>query len=193
MRGTCVLNEAQISRIITMGSRTVIAPVKTRYRRSDTFIDQCADDPAWGILDCPFKPGDLLAVRETWNVCLLGDIPYLCFRASGRNREPGTPISFDLYEELSRKTAAVFGSWRSARSMPAKIARLKIKIFSVNQLKRSQICDCDILDSLGLDPWGPIEDAKEFWDKSFARKFRWDKDPSMWVYKIEPSLYGEAL
>lgn len=149
-------------------------------------------DGEWGIKS-PYKPGDILYVRETW--CRLTDWD---------EQYPDDPSELEVvyYRADYDDGFASLAKWRPSIHMPKKAARifLRVKNVRVERLQditeedaRSEGC-IDYHDKMGD---GKFEDVIEFdltardafsylWDTLNAKRgYGWDANPWVWVIEFE--------
>lgn len=129
----------------------------------------------------PYKVGDVLWVRETWNKAC-GNIP--CDMGMCQDKE-GYIYKADIYGDVPVK------SWKPSIHMPKEAARLFLKVTDV-RVERLQ----DINYVHG-DIWAEgipaVHDRNseenafiELWDSINAKRgYGWDKNPFVWVISFE--------
>ena len=156
-----------------------------------------------GIMECPYQPGDILYVRETWSFitcaecisaeshsdfnsdgccipisgkdCLMGECGCFIYRANyGTTEDDSFPPSMF--------------KWRPSIHMPKEAARIWLEVKGV-RVERVQ----DIVGSKDVFREGCPENEKHdalnwfvsLWDKIYAKKgFGWDVNPWVWVIEF---------
>lgn len=142
-------------------------------------------DGEWGIKS-PYKPGDILYVRETWAKRIHSDNRY--------------------YYKADNNLGAIFNreddKWRSPIFMPREAARLFLKVTSVKVERLQDITEEDARSEGCIDYHdkmgdGKFEDVIEFdltardafsylWDTLNAKRgYGWDANPWVWVIEFE--------
>lgn len=143
----------------------------------------------------PYKPGDILYVRETWapycintKYCpnsLLGHAEY-CFKAS-----PDSTI-YGCVDEFRCR-------WRPSIHMPKEAARIFLRVKRVS-VERLQTIEAAAIRAEGLAPRvKPLvqADFREIWNKTIKPAERdfygWEANPWVWVIEFERISKEEAL
>lgn len=136
-----------------------------------------SDDGEWGI-KCPYQPGDILWVRETWQKC---GTTYI-YRADKENR--GSAAYYNEYANLNK-------GWRPSIHMPREAARLFLRVVNVRAERLQDItesdakaegCDANIPDGMP----SAVAWFHEVWERLHAnRGFGWNTNPWVWVYTFE--------
>lgn len=116
-----------------------------------------------GIKYCPYKVGDILYVRETWNQCYDGSFVY---------KADSKPNS----------------GWRPSIHMPREAARLFLRVADVKVERLQEITEEDATKEgfeSSLDPYTPaIWKFIDVWDGIYLyRRQGWTENP--WVFVIE--------
>lgn len=130
-----------------------------------------------GIKYPPYRPGDILYVRETW-------APWS--RAEGIMPE----IHYKADEETLQGV-----KWRPSIHMPKEAARIFLRVQDV-RVERLQDIDDDEALKEGCGIWGdvdwvafPAEDFKRVWDTTIKPADRslygWDVNPWVWAIEFE--------
>lgn len=130
-------------------------------------------------IDCPYQPGDLLWVRETW---------------------AGLPPFHNLHPEIERYIYKADGDatplkWKSPRFMPKAAARIWLEVTSVRVERLQEITAEDIrsegLTSMAvhcLDYEIAVVEYQLLWDSINAKRGHgWDTNPWVWVIEFERS------
>lgn len=143
----------------------------------------------------PYRPGDILYVRETW--CLRFDGEKYFYKADKHTpREEKRLIDYDHV------------SWKPSIHMPKEAARVFLKVTNVRVERLKDMTDKDALkegaqgvkcDHAGLGAYGctdcmntgwlepPMLEFMEIWDSTIKKhdldRYGWDANP--WVYAIE--------
>lgn len=111
----------------------------------------------------PYRPGDILYVRETWTT-LLGSYLYKA------NQKPGMKNP---------------GKWRPSIHMPREAARIFLRVTDV-QVERLRDIDDDGIIAEGLEIGAPFD---ELWDSTIKPADRalygWEASPWVWVIQFE--------
>ena len=117
----------------------------------------------------PYRPGDILYVRETWNT-LIGDLIY---RA-------------DQKPEFKNP-----GKWRPSIHMPREAARIFLRVMDVRVERLRPISDTACMAEGITCAWNvDLPDAfAEMWDSTIKPADRtlygWDANPWVWVIEFE--------
>ena len=182
--------------------RALLAGNKTQTRRpiipQPTFINgngwwqnhPFGRETTMGMLEHgPFRPGDVLYVKETWvSFTSDGEKGYL-YKA-----DP----AFDNYEPRDSGW-----KWRSPTFMPQSAARIFLKVTNVTAEKLWDIREADAIaegiqhkcgdctecegESAGNDCTDYRLAFSKLWDSIYAKKpeYQWDKNPYVWVISFE--------
>ena len=152
-----------------------------------------SDDGEYGC-KAPYKPGDVLWVRETW-----AEISTQNFRQGGYDQ-------FILYRADKYKEIPSDITWRLSIHMPREAARLYLRVtdvraervqdISTSNCEREGIAsDIDRFNGL-MTPhhdWIVGEFAR-LWDTLNAKRgYGWDSNPWVWVYEFERVERGAEL
>lgn len=117
----------------------------------------------------PYRPGDILWVRETWN-CL--PIP-----------EPLRGTSKTYWYKADG--AAPEDKWRSPYHMPREAARIFLRVTGVRVERLQEIDDCGVV-AEGLEIGCYFD---ELWNRTIKPKDRplygWEANPWVWVIEFE--------
>ena len=153
--------------------------------------DNCFIDFAY-TAKAPYRPGDILYVRETFRIDYLSNIP-----GSGRihYKADDTYADFSFsparYEMMRR--AQLKPGWRPNENMPHEAARIFLRVTDV-RVERVQDIDDDGVVAEGLNIGDPFD---ELWDSTIKPADRalygWDANPWVWVIEFERITREEAL
>ena len=130
---------------------------------------------------CPYKPGDILWVRETW--CTHEDMADV-FENQLR---PGYYYKAnEIGKEWVNDREIV--KWRPSIFMPREAARLFLKVKTVRVERLQDITAHDAIRE-GMEsvmPFDTVDEFKELWDNLNAKRgYGWDTNPWVWVYEFE--------
>lgn len=180
-------------------ARAILASRKTVTRRLVKFKE--GQNPQWSgyvpdgpvlygshnipAVKAPYKPGDVLYVRETWKCNEAGYPPSHCtieYKAGGVEK---------FGEVLALPTAK--GEWKPSIHMPKEAARifLRVKQVRVERLNAMQEEDAiaEGFPDLGVDADSPLERFATLWDKTIDKQQRdtygWWANPWVWVIEFE--------
>jgi len=154
----------------------------------------------------PYKPGDVLYVKETWNYCT--------------EAEQAFHSTSDLINGYCYKASFIFEQvvdveWRSPIYMPRDAARIFLKVtdVSVERLQDISVEDCikegacmqGQIENMGIYhsthygcKWEDVSDEekakaprhffKEIWDGTYAKRdggiYKWENNPYVFVYEF---------
>ena len=163
-----------------------------------SFTDKFGDYPS--IDDCPYQPGDVLYVRETWKPedYQLIDGIWSCaivYKAGGLNGRVHWPEGSDSIYDLCLV-------WHSPVAMPREAARLFLRVTDVRVERLNQITNNDILregfrsesckicvhdGGSGCDHcFAILNPFRKSWDARNAKRgYGWDSNPWVWVIEFE--------
>ncbi len=147
-----------------------------------------ADYPEWGtyptIDDAPYRPGDILYVRETF----FEYKGHFYYKADGK------------HEGLARM--GIYFKWRPSIHMPCKAARIFLRVTDVRVERLQDINDDEALKEgfgyFGAVDWikSPFYDFRDTWDTLLKPKDRalygWVANPWVWVIEFERVSREEA-
>ncbi len=122
-------------------------------------------------VEAPFKVGDILYVRETWNIN-----PVWVFGGSSDNLPPKE--SKYIYKATNSKFT---GGWKPSIHMPKEAARLFLKVTSIRAERLKDITDEGCLS----------EGIREFTKDGVVKKY--DTEPNMHTWKKMPRTPREAF
>jgi len=124
-------------------------------------------------IKCPWQPGDILWVRETWckNPVSTG-YPY-CYKASEDSW---------IYDNME-------GMWRPSIHMPREAARIFLRVKNVRVEKLQEIMPDDVLQEglwdVGTET-GALDSFAELWNNINAKRgYGWSVNPWIWVIEFE--------
>lgn len=158
----------------------------------------------------PYHPGDILYVRETWNIANMwsdGNKVTFIYRGDKSEEDSARTISvsddaFDKYGEMMYSNRP---EWRPSIHMPKEAARIWLKVKGV-RVERLQECGkgwCLDIEKEGIvTPQSPIlyinddafhdalrEEFQKLWNstikKSDIKSYGWDVNPWVWVIEFE--------
>ena len=140
--------------------------------------DNCFIDFAY-TAKAPYRPGDILYVRETWQNGFGGTYLYKA------------DAEYDLFMTPEGKLVSDI-PWRSSIYMPREAARIFLWVTNV-RVERLQEIDDDGIVSEGLAIGDPFD---ELWDSTIKKADRalygWEADPWVWVIEFERISREEA-
>lgn len=149
------------------------------------------DEQDW---PCPYVPGQLLWVRETWAPCIVtprqADIAY---RADGEEPNSATARAVDLATVEDAETAMHYldkGAWVPAIFMPRWASRITLEVTAVRVERLQDISEDDACaEGVGYtdpDPAATMNhtctDAfAHVWDRINGKRATWKSNPWVWV------------
>ena len=139
----------------------------------------------------PCQSGDILYVRETWNICNM-DIEDNSMIFIYRADEPAEEktartviVSDEVYEKYELNMAENNPEWRSSIHMPKEAARIWLEVTDV-RVERLQDIDADGIVSEGLEIGCDFENI---WNATVKKPdlpcYGWDANPWVWVIEFE--------
>lgn len=154
----------------------------------------------------PYRPGDILYVRETWNICNMcadGNTIVFIYKANKSEEESAmeVKVSDELYDKYERSMAENNPEWRPSIYMPKEAARIFLKVTNV-RVERLQDIDDEQAKEEGAN-WrngknvgfeekmrrSAVERFAEIWNsnikKSDLDRYGWDANPWVWVIEFE--------
>lgn len=189
-----ILFNTDMVRAILGGRKTVTRRVIKGYAVEHLEID--TDGSIIGVYDqyggsvrpvmdfAPYRPGDILYVRETWARSMAGTYLY---------KATDTPIILDR--------------WRPSIHMPKEAARLFLRVTDV-RVERLQDITSGQIDAEGCKEWAYSAKTGELlpsgpsffqikWDRTIKPSdlplYGWDANPWVWVIEFERVSKEEAL
>lgn len=157
----------------------------------------------------PYKPGDILYVRETWGISNIDyddKVAYIVYRASKNEKDEGcraVRLPNDKFEKLYDSIAENMSDWRPSIHMPKEAARIFLRVTDVRVERLQEITEqqakCEgAIDNRGFihspdNEYTNIHNAKEhykqIWDSTIPKKdldkYGWDANPWVWVIEFE--------
>lgn len=154
----------------------------------------------------PYHQGDILYVRETWNICNMcadGNTIVFIYKANKSEEESAieVKVSDELYDKYERSMAENNPEWRPSIHMPKEAARIFLKVTNV-LVERLQEIDDEQAKEEGAN-WrngknvgfeekmrrSAVERFAEIWNstikKSDLDRYGWDANPWVWVIEFE--------
>ncbi len=139
----------------------------------------------------PCQSGDILYVRETWNICNM-DIEDNSMTFIYRADEPAeektariVTVSDTVYEKYELSMAENNPEWRPSIHMPKEAARIWLKVTDV-RVERLQDIDDSGINSEGLDIGCDFENI---WNATIKKpdlsRYGWGANPWVWVIEFE--------
>ena len=168
------------------GFRIVTNAHTGQYVRIEIF-DEWEDETRW--LSDPYRPGDILYVRETWQYGFGGT--YLYKASAGH----------DLFMTADGELVSDI-PWRPSILMPREAARIFLRVTDVRVERLWNITDDDLMRDFGFCPdaikaVGRDAIARPFWDNTINPAgrdiFGWDANPWVWVIEFKRIGKEEAL
>lgn len=158
------------------------------------FIDQRTGDSYPPTYPCPYRPGDILYVRETWNSVRFGNGVKVPFRTEYWYKADDTVQNPD-------------DKWRPSIHMPKEAARLFLRVTDVRVERLQDISSQDIeregIDLTGLQGIGCITRGEyiyafqQLWDSTTKPadldRYGWVANPWVWVIEFERISKEAAL
>ena len=156
------------------------------YNDNDVFTDSDGNEQIDAIyFKAPYKPGDILYVRETWQYLYELDGNEQIVEGTGKYYYAATDtLPFDTYVDSAGVTHEGV-PWRPSIHMPKEAARIWLKVKNV-RVERLQEIDDEGVISEGLEIGAPFD---ELWDftikKSDLDRYGWEANPWVWVIEFE--------
>lgn len=155
----------------------------TLYAEGDAYPNQYMENII-GYIRPPYKVGDVLYVRETWNGMRTGNV------------QVGYQTTY--WYKADDNTENPDNKWRPSIHMPKEAARIWLKVTDV-RAERLKDMSCDdalsegitpvIENNTGLPAYNPLLDFIELWESTINKqdlnKYGWDANPWVWVIKFE--------
>ena len=143
------------------------------------FIDRATGSVLPPTSPCPYQPGDILYVRETWK-----QAPPGCAR--------GTPYLYKADEVQYTTDANAKEPWRPSLHMPKEAARIFLRVVNVRVDRLQNITEDDAF-AEGAQTTASFQSTRfvfrDIWDKTISEKnktsFSWDANPYVWVIEFE--------
>lgn len=139
----------------------------------------------------PYKPGDILYVRETWGIYTESwlDADYFMYKAD-------YPANAATYTHQDG-TICDLPRWRPSIHMPKEAARIWLKVTNVRVERLNEITDKgaeregaqpDYPFDYDVDKWPNLEHFKKIWNstikKSDIDRYGWDANPYVFVIEF---------
>jgi hypothetical protein len=134
------------------------------------------DTDMWNIM-LPYKPGDVLWVRETWELMT-------------PKQNEGPDFYLHRADGLECESNPWFSAWRSPVTMPREAARLFLRVKDV-RVERVQDISPEDCESEGYFEAEPVEPRPRSWfsavwdARNAKRGYGWDSNPFVWVISFE--------
>ena len=161
--------------------RAILDGRKTQTRRLCKGQSQnCTINPQTLGYEPPYKPGDILWVRETWQHW---------FNHRGWRYE----YKADYRDDEPLRLCGMYIAWRPSIHMPKEAARIFLKVNDV-RAERLQNITKDEIKSEGLDVLGKTANTsfrmwRELWESTMKKtevpRYGWDANPWVWVIEFE--------
>lgn len=145
-------------------------------------------------LEPPYKPGDVLYVRETWGISNLNDetdTAYIVYKASENEQNEGcraVKLPHEKFDKLYNSMAENSPDWRPSIHMPKEAARIFLKVTDVRIERLNAISQGQIIQE-GIQAEYLLSSFHELWDSTIKPKDRdkygWDANPWVWVAAFE--------
>lgn len=165
-----VLFSKQMVQAILAGEKTQMRRVVKPQRASDIEIDLMSERgyAAWSE-KCPYQPGDVIWVKETWTLM-------------EPKEEEGPPFCLYKADEPDCESSPWFSGWRTAHSMPQFISRIPLRVVDI----RIELLQQIKLKEIWSEGVANIFYFKKLWDKHRAKRgLGWDENPWVWVIEFE--------
>lgn len=134
----------------------------------------------------PYEMGDILYVRETWNVLNMN----LVVNITGKK----TPVSigtkkYYYFEATTDSVMAKEVKWRPSIHMPKEAARLFLLVYKVEKARLWDITEAGVkregfVRTLYEDY--AIHRFIDFWNSKYSGAKAWERNPYVWVIHFEP-------
>lgn len=143
------------------------------------FIDRATGSVLPPTSPCPYQPGDILYVRETWK------------QALPRCAE-SDPYFYKADEAQHTNGANAKAPWRPSIHMPKEAARIFLRVTNVRVERLQNITDDDAF-AEGAQTTASFQNARfvfrDIWNKTLSNKnkhaFSWNANPYVWVIEFE--------
>lgn len=183
-----ILFSAEMVKAILDGRKTMTRRI-VKNKAFQQWLDVGMSDEAMKNPDnnwvdvCPWQPGDVLWVRETWCKNPVGSgYPY-CYKASEDSW---------IYDDME-------GMWKPSIHMPRKVARLFLRVKNVRVERLQDITEEDAGAEGLQDFYGKripyisnITRFSDYWDTINSKSgYGWDVNP--YVFVVEFERLGEEL
>lgn len=160
---------------------------------------------------CKYQPGDILYVRETWQITSMNNIDKrikFLFRAKPNEILNDTYVGKETYDNLIK--FSVKNGWQPSLFMPKEAARIFLKVTNVDIQRIQNITD-DEIKAEGVReftkdgdifkynhkdefdwqnaPRTPREAFRELWDSTVKKKdlpiYGWEANPWVWIIEFK--------
>jgi len=145
-----------------------------------TWLHERARPIEESVILCRLRVGDVVAATEAYAVLLPPD-PVTLYRADWRRTGPTMwQRSVEGIEEWWA------GQWKSARYMPARLARIHLRILEVDARRLQAMDDADAVNEgcTGSPIMTPLEQYASEWDE-INRRAPWASNPWVWRFSFE--------
>lgn len=139
----------------------------------------------------PYKVGDILYVRETWNINNMyeetsdEELYYIIFEYKADDSWNKVSVSEDFYYKYENTMAENNPEWRPSIHMPKEAARIFLKVKNIRTEKLQDIVEDDVK----YEGFKSINKFINSWDmtidKKFINKYSWNSNPEVWVIEFE--------
>ena len=218
-----ILFNTQMVRQIVAGNKTQTRrPILPRYsgERSGFRVNtqvatgvrevEYIDDEERGLeeyIKPPYRTGDILYVRETWNYGFIDSNYRECapsdvwfeeddWKNKGQKRFYPRRWFYKADPEDEEDMRLLYGRWRPSIHMPKEAARIFLKVTAV-RVERLQEISSEDIDAEGCKEWAYSATTGELlpseptwfriaWDGAYSGKgYGWDENPWVWVFEFE--------
>ena len=185
----------------------------TLYSYGDCYEDCYLDDLYEnGYINAPYQIGDILWVREAWNICNMdieNNLITFIYKADEKEGKSANTIavSNELYKKYDYPMTENNSEWLPSIHMPKEAARIFLKVTDVRIKRLQDITEEQILKE-GLSPyddkcqderWKPTYNDPDsggdpqlkqgfeiLWDSTVKKDSqKWDANPWIWVIEFE--------
>lgn len=149
----------------------------------------------------PYKKGDILYVRETWNICNMDiEKPTITFIYKADKNEAESAltvkVSDEIYEKYEASMAENNSDWRPSIHMPKEAARIWLRVKDVRTERINEMSIQDMINE-GINTDGIITTAgpityrvinrfEELWDSTVKEEqYKFASNPYVWVIEFE--------
>lgn len=162
----------------------------------------------------PYQPGDILYIRETWNICNMdaeeNEIVFI-YRAGEREEDTARTVRVpdEMFEKYEYSMTESNPDWRPSVHMPKEAARIWLRVTDVRAERLQDITD-EQAKSEGANwkngknvGWEEklkrtaIDRFSEIWDSTIKKtdieRYGWDANPWVWVIEFEKCEKPELL
>ena len=138
----------------------------------------------------PYKVGDILYVRETWNINNIyketsdEELYYIVFKYKADDSLNKVSVSKDFYYKYKNTMVENNPEWKPSIHMPKEAARIFLKVKDI-RVERLQDIDDEGVVAEGLKIGDPFDDV---WNNTIPKKssqFNWENNPFVWVIEFE--------